>query len=162
MSKLYLLKNTTLYSWKLSQKYNSNEVDSKSLPWRGFVKMNELCNYIKITDTVSVVIPIIHVFFSDIDECTAGTHNCSYGQNCFNLQGGFKCLSFDCPPNYKKASDTWVKFFFSLNNNSPFDCIWVFLILWSTGAVKSLLTVYVKVALLCHLSALICVHGVFR
>ncbi|CAK6972639.1 fibulin-2 [Scomber scombrus] len=42
----------------------------------------------------------------DIDECTAGTHNCSNGQNCFNLQGGFKCLSFDCPPNYKKASDT--------------------------------------------------------
>ncbi|KAM7402735.1 hypothetical protein PAMP_017949 [Pampus punctatissimus] len=42
----------------------------------------------------------------DIDECKTGTHNCSYGQNCFNLQGGFKCLSFDCPKNYKKVSDT--------------------------------------------------------
>ncbi|XP_058487669.1 fibulin-2 isoform X2 [Solea solea] len=42
----------------------------------------------------------------DIDECTTGTHNCSYAQTCYNLQGGFKCLSFDCPHNYKKVSDT--------------------------------------------------------
>uniref|UniRef100_A0A7N8YBI9 Fibulin-1 n=1 Tax=Mastacembelus armatus TaxID=205130 RepID=A0A7N8YBI9_9TELE len=43
---------------------------------------------------------------TDIDECTAGTHNCPYGQTCYNLQGGFRCLSFDCPHNYKKVSDT--------------------------------------------------------
>ncbi|KAK5873105.1 hypothetical protein PBY51_013749 [Eleginops maclovinus] len=42
----------------------------------------------------------------DVDECTAGSHNCSHGQSCFNLQGGFRCLSFDCPPNYNKVSDT--------------------------------------------------------
>ncbi|XP_023280510.1 fibulin-2-like [Seriola lalandi dorsalis] len=42
----------------------------------------------------------------DIDECTSGSHNCSYGQTCFNLQGGFRCLSFECPQNYKKVSDT--------------------------------------------------------
>uniref|UniRef100_A0A3B5BEU7 Fibulin 2 n=1 Tax=Stegastes partitus TaxID=144197 RepID=A0A3B5BEU7_9TELE len=41
----------------------------------------------------------------DVDECTTGAHNCSFGQNCFNLQGSFRCLSFDCPPNYKKVSD---------------------------------------------------------
>ncbi|KAF3855702.1 hypothetical protein F7725_016425, partial [Dissostichus mawsoni] len=32
----------------------------------------------------------------DIDECTAGSHNCSYDQSCFNLQGGFSCNSLDC------------------------------------------------------------------
>ncbi|XP_020488402.2 fibulin-2 [Labrus bergylta] len=42
----------------------------------------------------------------DIDECTAGTHNCSLTQTCYNLQGGFRCLSFNCPPNYKRVSDT--------------------------------------------------------
>uniref|UniRef100_UPI003AAB775A fibulin-2 n=1 Tax=Centroberyx gerrardi TaxID=166262 RepID=UPI003AAB775A len=41
----------------------------------------------------------------DIDECTTGAHNCSYGQTCYNIQGGFRCLSFDCPQNYKKVSD---------------------------------------------------------
>ncbi|KAG8007355.1 Fibulin-2 [Nibea albiflora] len=42
----------------------------------------------------------------DIDECTTGSHNCSLGQTCYNLQGGFRCLSFHCPPNYKRVSDT--------------------------------------------------------
>ncbi|XP_037640554.1 fibulin-2 isoform X1 [Sebastes umbrosus] len=41
----------------------------------------------------------------DVDECTTGTHNCSLRQTCFNLQGGFRCLSFDCPHYYKKVSD---------------------------------------------------------
>ncbi|XP_034554253.1 fibulin-2 isoform X2 [Notolabrus celidotus] len=41
----------------------------------------------------------------DIDECTTGTHNCSHTQTCYNLQGGFRCLSFNCPHNYKKVSD---------------------------------------------------------
>ncbi|TSK16222.1 Fibulin-2 [Bagarius yarrelli] len=42
----------------------------------------------------------------DIDECAVGTHNCSTTQTCYNLQGGFRCLSFTCPENYKKVSDT--------------------------------------------------------
>nr|XP_019942023.1 PREDICTED: fibulin-2-like [Paralichthys olivaceus] len=42
----------------------------------------------------------------DIDECKTGTHNCSHSQTCYNLQGGFRCLSFNCPQNYKKVSDT--------------------------------------------------------
>ncbi|KAM9443553.1 fibulin-2 isoform 2-T3 [Clarias gariepinus] len=42
----------------------------------------------------------------DIDECAAGTHNCSATQTCYNIQGGFRCMSFTCPENYKKVSDT--------------------------------------------------------
>ncbi|KAK6269354.1 hypothetical protein J4Q44_G00393400, partial [Coregonus suidteri] len=42
----------------------------------------------------------------DIDECTTGVHNCSRDQTCYNIQGGYRCLSFSCPPNYKKVSDT--------------------------------------------------------
>ncbi|XP_063071853.1 uncharacterized protein fbln2 isoform X2 [Engraulis encrasicolus] len=42
----------------------------------------------------------------DIDECAIGSHNCSMSESCFNIQGGFRCLSFACPSNYKKVSDT--------------------------------------------------------
>uniref|UniRef100_A0A673Z4P0 Fibulin 2 n=1 Tax=Salmo trutta TaxID=8032 RepID=A0A673Z4P0_SALTR len=42
----------------------------------------------------------------DIDECTIGAHNCSLAETCYNIQGGFRCLSFDCPQNYRKSSDT--------------------------------------------------------
>nr|XP_055040032.1 fibulin-2 [Misgurnus anguillicaudatus]XP_055040033.1 fibulin-2 [Misgurnus anguillicaudatus] len=42
----------------------------------------------------------------DIDECATGEHNCSASQTCYNIQGGFRCLSFACPENYKKVSDT--------------------------------------------------------
>ncbi|KAL2090748.1 hypothetical protein ACEWY4_013011 [Coilia grayii] len=42
----------------------------------------------------------------DIDECAIGSHNCSLSESCFNIQGGFRCLSFSCPSNYKKVSDT--------------------------------------------------------
>uniref|UniRef100_A0A3B4ACU0 EGF-like domain-containing protein n=1 Tax=Periophthalmus magnuspinnatus TaxID=409849 RepID=A0A3B4ACU0_9GOBI len=38
----------------------------------------------------------------DIDECAAGTHNCSLSETCYNVQGGYRCLSFDCPPNYRR------------------------------------------------------------
>ncbi|XP_072136470.1 fibulin-2 isoform X1 [Mobula birostris] len=41
----------------------------------------------------------------DIDECAIGTHNCTSTEICFNIQGGFKCPSVDCPPNYRKVSD---------------------------------------------------------
>uniref|UniRef100_A0A8C1AK07 Fibulin 2 n=1 Tax=Cyprinus carpio carpio TaxID=630221 RepID=A0A8C1AK07_CYPCA len=41
----------------------------------------------------------------DIDECAIGSHNCSASQTCFNIQGGFRCLSFACPDNYRRVSD---------------------------------------------------------
>ncbi|XP_020485245.2 fibulin-2-like [Labrus bergylta] len=42
----------------------------------------------------------------DVDECTTGAHNCSVAETCYNIQGGYRCLSLDCPPNYRKVSDT--------------------------------------------------------
>ncbi|KAL1021500.1 hypothetical protein UPYG_G00014060 [Umbra pygmaea] len=42
----------------------------------------------------------------DIDECAIGTHNCSLDETCYNIQGAFRCLSFSCPQNYRKSSDT--------------------------------------------------------
>lgn len=42
----------------------------------------------------------------DIDECTTGAHNCSLSETCYNIQGGYRCLSLNCPPNYRKVSDT--------------------------------------------------------
>lgn len=42
----------------------------------------------------------------DIDECATGAHNCSVAETCYNIQGGYRCLSLSCPPNYRKASDT--------------------------------------------------------
>ncbi|XP_069795898.1 fibulin-2 isoform X2 [Narcine bancroftii] len=43
----------------------------------------------------------------DIDECAIGTHNCTSSETCFNIQGGFRCPSVDCPPNYRKVSDMY-------------------------------------------------------
>ncbi|XP_036386786.1 fibulin-2 [Megalops cyprinoides] len=42
----------------------------------------------------------------DVDECAIGAHNCSSTETCYNIQGSFRCLSFACPPNYRKVSDT--------------------------------------------------------
>uniref|UniRef100_A0A3Q3KDZ1 EGF-like domain-containing protein n=1 Tax=Monopterus albus TaxID=43700 RepID=A0A3Q3KDZ1_MONAL len=36
----------------------------------------------------------------DIDECATGAHNCSVAETCYNIQGGYRCLSLSCPPNY--------------------------------------------------------------
>uniref|UniRef100_A0A3B3XXL9 Fibulin-1 n=1 Tax=Poecilia mexicana TaxID=48701 RepID=A0A3B3XXL9_9TELE len=41
----------------------------------------------------------------DIDECAAGTHSCSAKETCFNVQGGFRCLFFECPPNFSRSGD---------------------------------------------------------
>uniref|UniRef100_A0A3P9NVR6 Fibulin 2 n=1 Tax=Poecilia reticulata TaxID=8081 RepID=A0A3P9NVR6_POERE len=43
----------------------------------------------------------------DIDECATGTHNCSLGEKCYNIQGGYRCLSLNCPPNYRKISECY-------------------------------------------------------
>ncbi|XP_072224031.1 fibulin-2-like isoform X2 [Leuresthes tenuis] len=42
----------------------------------------------------------------DIDECATGAHNCSLAETCYNIQGGYRCLSLSCPPNYNKVSNT--------------------------------------------------------
>lgn len=45
---------------------------------------------------------------SDIDECAAGIHTCSASESCFNIQGGFRCLSFTCPENFHEVARGWV------------------------------------------------------
>ncbi|XP_045407493.1 fibulin-2 isoform X2 [Lemur catta] len=42
----------------------------------------------------------------DLDECALGTHNCSEAETCHNIQGGFRCLRLECPPNYVRVSNT--------------------------------------------------------
>ncbi|XP_061076566.1 fibulin-2 isoform X1 [Conger conger] len=42
----------------------------------------------------------------DVDECAIGVHNCSAAETCYNIQGSYRCLSFACPPNYRRVSDT--------------------------------------------------------
>ncbi|KAF7210064.1 fibulin-2 [Nothobranchius furzeri] len=42
----------------------------------------------------------------DIDECATGAHNCSLAETCYNIQGGYRCLSLSCPPDYRQVSDT--------------------------------------------------------
>ncbi|XP_076874920.1 fibulin-2-like isoform X2 [Brachyhypopomus gauderio] len=42
----------------------------------------------------------------DVDECGIGAHNCTAGETCYNIQGGFRCPSIICPPNYRHVADT--------------------------------------------------------
>lgn len=53
-------------------------------------------------------VPFLVFSLPDIDECVTGAHTCTENQTCFNIQGGFRCLSFDCPNNYRRAGETWV------------------------------------------------------
>ncbi|KAM4722808.1 fibulin-2-like [Rhinophrynus dorsalis] len=42
----------------------------------------------------------------DIDECEVGSHNCSSSEECYNVHGSYKCLSFECPENFRRVSNT--------------------------------------------------------
>ncbi|XP_055761300.1 fibulin-1-like [Salvelinus fontinalis] len=44
-------------------------------------------------------------FCSDMNECVAGSHSCAVTESCFNVKGGFRCLSFECPPNFRWAAE---------------------------------------------------------
>ncbi|XP_069881767.1 EGF-containing fibulin-like extracellular matrix protein 1 isoform X1 [Dipodomys merriami] len=46
-----------------------------------------------------------HNLCQDIDECTAGTHNCRADQVCINLRGSFTC---QCPTGYQKRGEQCV------------------------------------------------------
>nr|XP_040028926.1 fibulin-1-like [Gasterosteus aculeatus aculeatus] len=41
--------------------------------------------------------------FLDIDKCALGTHTCSFHGSCFNILGGFRCLSLACPQYFQLA-----------------------------------------------------------
>ncbi|KAJ8385313.1 hypothetical protein AAFF_G00190290 [Aldrovandia affinis] len=55
----------------------------------------------------------------DVDECAIGAHNCSTTETCYNIQGSYRCLSFACPQNYRKVSDTRCE---RINCPSFLDC----------------------------------------
>ncbi|XP_042195690.1 fibulin-2 [Callorhinchus milii] len=55
----------------------------------------------------------------DIDECAIGSHNCSASETCFNIEGGFRCLMLDCPPNYRRTGDTRCE---RISCNNYMDC----------------------------------------
>ena len=63
-------------------------------------KMEEIPTSPQSTQTLSVLLSL-----SDIDECTAGTHNCRTDQVCINLRGSFTC---QCPPGYQKRGEQCV------------------------------------------------------
>ncbi|RXM91708.1 Fibulin-2 [Acipenser ruthenus] len=54
------------------------------------------------TDTLSCSLP---PSVSDQDECALGTHNCTSPESCFNIEGGFRCLSVQCPPGYLRTEE---------------------------------------------------------
>lgn len=56
-----------------------------------------------------IVSPFPFLCISDIDECAAGIHTCSASESCFNIEGGFRCLSFSCPANFHEVARGWVQ-----------------------------------------------------
>nr|XP_016854065.1 PREDICTED: fibulin-7 isoform X2 [Anolis carolinensis] len=49
----------------------------------------------------------------DVDECADNQHNCSPGQTCVNVFGGFRCVRPECPKTF--LNTTYVK-------TSPLQC----------------------------------------
>ncbi|KAF7695803.1 hypothetical protein HF521_005897 [Silurus meridionalis] len=59
----------------------------------------------------------------DVDECSLGAHNCTSEETCYNIHGGFRCLSYSCPANYRRVADIRCERISCLNSvecqNSP-------------------------------------------
>jgi hypothetical protein len=52
--------------------------------------------HVKVTDLVNIVHPIfMNIFlYTDIDECTFGTHSCDQDAMCTNTDGSFTCACY--------------------------------------------------------------------
>ncbi|XP_056132659.1 fibulin-1-like [Lampris incognitus] len=83
------------------------DIDECALPRRGHVCSYQCSNapgsfYCTCPPTGYTLAPNGRTC-QDIDECVAGSHTCSITESCFNVHGGYRCLSLQCPANFRQA-----------------------------------------------------------